>query len=95
MVKVHFLDNGLVVDVERGTPFYDICDTYETPVLLGCRAAACATCLIEVVEGVENLTPVTVSEEVMLEILAEGNPKARLACQCSVQGPLTVRVLEG
>jgi len=95
MVKVQFLDNGLVVDVEAGTPFYEICDTYDTPVLLGCRAAACATCLIEVVSGVENLTPVTINEGVMLEILAEGNAKARLACQCSVLGPVAVRVLEG
>ena len=95
MAKVHFLDNDFTVDVPPGTSFTDLCDRHSTGVLLGCRDAACGTCLIEVLEGVEDLSPITEGEEILLSALAEDVPNARLACQCEVcgHGPISVRAL--
>ena len=95
MVKVNFLDNHLTVEVPQGTSLTDICDEHSTGVLLGCRDAACGTCLIEVLEGVEDLSPITEEEEILLSALAEDVPNARLACQCEVRGhgPISVQAL--
>jgi len=92
-VSLYFEDSGRTITVAAGRIFTEICDDYDTPVFFGCRAAACATCLIEVTQGMENLSPITDGEDVMLSILAEGNPRARLACQCVVHGPIAVKVL--
>ncbi|WP_287128510.1 2Fe-2S iron-sulfur cluster-binding protein [Candidatus Cyanaurora vandensis] len=92
-VNLYFEDTSKTITVESGRRFMEICDEYDSPVFFGCRAASCATCLVEITAGLENLTPITPDEEVLLSILAEGNPKARLACQCVVNGSIAVKVL--
>lgn len=94
MIELTFEDTGKTVRTAAGRRFIDICDEFDTPVFFGCRSASCATCLIEVTEGMDNLTPRTEEEEVLLEIVAEDNAQARLACQCVVNGPVTVKTLE-
>lgn len=95
MAKVNFLDTDLTVEAAEGTPFTSLCDDHSTDILLGCRDAACGTCLIEVTDGLTDLSPITDQEEILLSALAEGVDNARLACQCRVagQGPISVRVL--
>jgi 2Fe-2S ferredoxin len=92
-VEIFFEDTQQTITTAAGRNFTEICDDYDTPVFFGCRAASCATCMIEVTRGMEFLSPVTHEEEVLLDILAEGNKKARLACQCIVKGSIAVKVL--
>ncbi|AKG22795.1 2Fe-2S iron-sulfur cluster-binding protein [Calothrix sp. 336/3] len=58
-----------------------------SPLLFGCRTGICGTCLIEV-SG--NISPATEEETEVLEILAPGNKKARLACQIQVTGDMEI-----
>ena len=48
----------------------------------------CGTCVVEIVEGMENLSPKTAVEERKLRKRPEN---CRLACQTIVNGPVTVR----
>ncbi|MEM9004339.1 MAG: 2Fe-2S iron-sulfur cluster-binding protein [Cyanobacteria bacterium P01_F01_bin.86] len=48
----------------------------------------CGTCVVEIVEGMENLSPKTPVEERKLRKRPEN---CRLACQVIVNGPVTVR----
>lgn len=48
----------------------------------------CGTCVVEIVEGEENLSPRTKVEERKLRKRPEN---CRLACQVVVNGPVTVR----
>jgi ferredoxin len=48
----------------------------------------CGTCIVEIVEGMENLSPRTKVEE---QKLKKRPPNYRLACQTLVNGPVTVR----
>ncbi len=48
----------------------------------------CGTCLIEVVEGMEHLSPLTETETVKLK---KKPPTYRLACQALVNGDVTVK----
>lgn len=48
----------------------------------------CGTCVVEVVEGLENLSPRTEVEEKKLK---KKPPSYRLACQTMVNGPVTIK----
>ncbi len=61
-------------------------------ILFGCRSGLCGTCLIEVVDG--DLTPPSPDEREALDVYAPGNPRARLACQIDIFGPLKIKNLE-
>lgn len=52
----------------------------------------CATCHIVVVEGHENLSPVTAREERTLAMLTSRSPGSRLSCQARLLGDVKVRV---
>ncbi|MBE9100177.1 2Fe-2S iron-sulfur cluster-binding protein [Vacuolonema iberomarrocanum] len=48
----------------------------------------CGTCIVEIVEGMENLSPLT---EVEKRKLKNKPDNYRLACQTLVNGPVTVK----
>jgi ferredoxin len=48
----------------------------------------CGTCIVEIVEGMENLSPRTDAEE---RKLRKKPDTYRLSCQAQVNGPVTVR----
>lgn len=48
----------------------------------------CGTCRVKVTEGSENLTPMTFKEKLSLRYHLSISPRARLACQARVLGPV-------
>lgn len=50
----------------------------------------CATCRVKVVEGEENLSPMSAMEKLSLRYHLSLSPRARLACQARVMGPVEV-----
>lgn len=63
-----------------------------SPVLFGCRTGICGTCLVEI-EG--NISPPNEEEKEILELLAPGNQKARLACQVKLTADIKIKPCEG
>ena len=53
--------------------------------------ASCGSCRVIVVEGMENLSPLSSTEEMTLDIVRESE-RDRLGCQCEVRGPVTVEL---
>ena len=78
-------DDQIEHEVADGTRLQDAIDECGADILFGCREGACATCMIEIVEGSENLNPINENEEATLmpEELESG---VRLACQCVIRG---------
>lgn len=86
MAKVHFAGtDNFEREAPDGTPLQKVVDQAGADILFGCREGNCATCMIEVLEGMENLTPPTEEEETTL-MPDELEANLRLACQCSVRG---------
>lgn len=52
----------------------------EAGVPIGCSNGVCGTCEVEVLEGMENLSPINQEEE---DLGMEGN--RRLGCQCVIK----------
>lgn len=65
-----------------------------SPLLFGCRAGLCGTCLIEV-EAIGNgtLAPPSADEQEALAVYAPDHAHARLACQLCVTADLRIRRL--
>ena len=79
-------------DVPDGGPLVDVCDAVLAPVPFSCRSASCATCLIEVVEGLDCFEAPADAEAELLAILGEP-PERRLACSAELRpGPGLVRI---
>lgn len=79
MAKLIFNENE-AVEIEDGDPIKPYCEDAGIP--FACEEGVCGTCVIEVEEGMENLSEFTEEE---LDFLGEQDSE-RLACQCKISG---------
>lgn len=89
--RIVFL-SGEQIEVNEGEFLSESLDVMNSPILFGCRTGICATCLVRVVEGMENLPPLGEDEEEVLEIYAE-QPHCRLSCQLQLKGDVKLEYL--
>jgi len=91
MARINFPQDGITVDVEDGSRVRDAVDDTGADIPFGCREGNCATCMIEVIDGKENLNEPNDKERVTLleEELEEG---IRLACQAIIEkGEISIK----
>ena len=79
MAKMIFEDTGEEIELEDGSPIAEQCE--EAGVPFACTEGVCGTCVIEVTEGMENLSEFNEAEADFLGELEE----ERLACQCKIK----------
>jgi ferredoxin len=83
----------LTVTVTGPEALLDVCDEAGAPVAFSCRDGNCATCRVEVLDGVELLEPAGADEREILDRLGAA-ANQRLACQAVVrlgEGLLRIR----
>ncbi|MCH8068110.1 MAG: 2Fe-2S iron-sulfur cluster binding domain-containing protein [Candidatus Marinimicrobia bacterium] len=78
MAKVISSKSNREVSVENGSEMRDACENLG--VKFSCRNGLCGTCMIDILEGEENLSPLTEAEK-----LLKRDSKNRLACQCKIE----------
>ena len=81
MAKLKFETTDEEVDLPDNSPIQEVCE--EAGVPFACTEGVCGTCVVEVVDGKENLSEQTQEEE---DFLGEGCTDERLACQCKILG---------
>ncbi|MBF8262778.1 MAG: fdxC [Parachlamydiales bacterium] len=79
MAKIYFEDTQEEVDIDDGSPITDACEQVGVP--FACTEGVCGTCVIDVVDGMENLTEFSPAEA---DFLGEMD-RERLACQCKIK----------
>lgn len=89
MPKVKFKDDDLEVEADTGANLKEIAQAEGASIPFGCEQGICGTCLINVPAGAENLSDQTDQEKETLEAMG-AEPGQRLACQCQVEGDVTV-----
>lgn len=96
MAIVHFAgSDNFEREFPDGAPLQNAIDSSKADIMFGCREGSCATCMIEVLSGRENLSPATDEEKTTLldDELAKG---IRLACQTRVlRGRISIRRADG
>lgn len=91
MAKAHitFADIDLTVTVPVGTRVIEVSEKVGSAITYGCRECDCGNCLMDVVEGAENLSePSVLEQRVLREVMAGRND--RLACQAQVLGSVKI-----
>ena len=92
LCKVEFPDSNYdAVVVSQHQNLAEILTVQNSPILFGCRTGICGSCLVTL-EG--NIPPPNDAEKEVLEILAPGHSKARLACQVDVTNDIAIAPLE-
>jgi 2Fe-2S ferredoxin len=84
----------LEVNTPGGKMLVDICDEHNAAVPFSCRGASCGTCRVDVLEGMELVTPPLDVELDVLDVFGDDPQKRRLACQLRVkrgEGRLHIR----
>lgn len=80
MAKLIFEDTQEEVDLPDGSSIVEACEAAGIP--FACTEGVCGTCVVEVTEGMENLSPFNEAEADFLGEL----DRERLACQCKIRG---------
>ncbi len=79
MAKLLFENTGEERELPDGSSLIEACE--EAGVPFACTEGVCGTCVIEVLDGMENLSEFTQEERDFL-----GEPQhERLACQCKIR----------
>ena len=73
-------DIAIKLQDPEGESIVEVCEEQGVP--FACTEGVCGTCVIEVLEGMDNLSPVTQEEK---DFLGESD-RERLACQCKIRG---------
>lgn len=89
MARIIIKQDNLDTEVPDGKDLREFCQENNSSICFGCEVGVCATCLIEVKEGMENLSE---PDEIEKNTLERIGSKAfnRLACQCKIKKGKTV-----
>lgn len=79
MAKLIFENTQEEVDLPDESPIAEACEQAGVP--FACTEGVCGTCVVEVEEGMENLSPFNDAEADFLGELE----RERLACQCKIK----------
>lgn len=94
--EVSFVDNTYSpIILDEGSNLSRHLTATNSPILFGCRIGICGTCLSQIISVQSGiLEPPSEHELDLLEVIAPGNPKARLACQINLTTSFTIAPLE-
>lgn len=74
---------------DMGFSLMEMLKAHEHPVLATCGGMAlCATCCVDVTEGLEVLPEMSDDEYAMLDTLPDLQPNSRLACQLQINASM-------
>lgn len=90
MAKITFDLSGKSVELDSGRSLVDLEEIKNNEVPFGCRSAACGTCAINVISGMNHLSPKNEDEIDLLDTLDMDGENRRLACQCIIYGDITI-----
>jgi len=82
---IAFPRTGESCEVDVEDTLVDATFRYDLPIRYRCERAVCTTCLVEVLEGGENLSEPTEREKQTLQTI-KAKTNWRLACQCEILG---------
>ena len=88
-IEVTFEEGPRIV-ARPGTPLLELAESAEQPIEAGCRMGVCGADPVQIVSGMESLSPVGSDEQATLERLGLDPAHNRMACCARVQGPVTV-----
>ncbi len=89
MPKVRFTPQNLEIEIDGETTLREAAHLLDINVHDRCGGnGACCSCVVTVLQGMENICPKTVVEEAVFYL----DPNDRLSCQCRIHGDVVLEV---
>ncbi|MGL4883056.1 MAG: 2Fe-2S iron-sulfur cluster-binding protein [Waterburya sp.] len=80
-----------LVDLPTNSNLTALAEFKSSLIPFSCRVGACGACVIEVLEGISNLTKANQSERDFLTRLGYPELRYRLACRCRLKDNITIK----
>lgn len=93
-MKIKLLNDNSTLEIPEGEELSTAINSSNSSLLFGCRTGICGTCLVHIEEHDGKLSEKNSDEAELLEIIAEGNPKARLACKLKATCNMTLKQVD-
>lgn len=93
MPTITYQKTGQTFEVEAGASYLEFCQENDVPQDFGCTVGSCGTCRVVLVEGADQVDPATDDEKDTVEMCTD-EAGARLGCQLTVRGDITLRPAE-
>lgn len=90
MPNVTFQNTGQTASIDDGGLLRELVHGEGWPIPFGCENGICGTCLITISSGKENVSAIEEMEAQTLEAMGMDEGEHRLACQCKVNGDVTI-----
>jgi ferredoxin len=92
--KIYVVDKDVTVVCQPGDPIlFALWDAGVTITSICGGNASCGTCNVEILEGMENISPKADAEERVLSRIKRQGPAVRLACQSVPNGDVSIRIV--
>jgi len=78
MAKITNIKTGKSEELKNGENIRSACEKLGVP--FGCKEGICGACMIDILEGEDNLSELTEQEKDLMR-----DKKHRLACQCKIK----------
>lgn len=85
--RVEILNDFLAVNVKPGENFQNIVEVTGSGMVFGCRDGECGTCILDIQQGNEYLSPINEKEKTVLKNFPDAPKNGRLACQLEIAKP--------
>lgn len=82
--RVEVANDFLAIQVESGETLQNAMERMGSALPFGCRDGECGTCIVDVLEGMDCLSPMTDKESDVLAEFPDTNETTRLVCQMNV-----------
>ncbi|MCP5465040.1 MAG: (2Fe-2S)-binding protein [Deltaproteobacteria bacterium] len=91
MPKVTFTSDNKTIEVPAGSKLVDVVEQAGATLPFGCRLGSCGTCRCIVVDGMDNINPLTEAEHDLFSNLTSVGKQERLGCQIVVNGDVSIQ----
>lgn len=82
--RVEIVNDFLAIKVDVGSTIELVAEQSGSSIPFGCRDGECGTCVLQVVEGMEFLTPLNDKERKVLSLMPDHKLNSRLSCQMKI-----------
>ncbi|MDX9796383.1 MAG: 2Fe-2S iron-sulfur cluster-binding protein [Sulfurimonadaceae bacterium] len=87
--RVEIVNDFLAINVQPGSTIQDVVEASGSALPFGCRDGECGTCVVEIEQGMEFLSPINDKEKKVIKENCAGTctDKTRLSCQMKIVKP--------
>lgn len=87
--RVEIINDFLAINVKPGSTIQDVVEASGSALPFGCRDGECGTCVVEIEQGMEFISPINEKEIKVIKenCVGTATEKTRLSCQMKIVKP--------